>query len=378
MRRFHILAIITALVGLAVLTTGLISANAQDDLPWTATYYTTRDLSGGSITQQEAVINYDWSTGAPREGIPADNFSVRWSRSDTFEAGEYTFAARSDDGIRMYVDGELIIDEWTDRQFTWVAVQKNMAAGSHDIVVEFYEETGRAAIEAGYYPNFDVSSSDNDDEDDNEDNEDNNNDDNDDDDSDGSASDSSSANAGGTTGANPGSGSERSRTIQPLLFIAGNDPLPSEPPDGAIRLEDGVLAADTDPKYFTTQGFPGAALREDGLQSYSFVKNIDETPTMVATWNFSSGVDAYYLVYVYIPEGSNATTSASYVVIENGTSTEPVVVDQSALGGQWVRLGRYFFEAGQRQMLSLTNATEENAGTTEVLMDDVIFLFEAE
>jgi type IV pilus assembly protein PilY1 len=63
----------------------------------------------------------------------------------------YTFNARSDDGVRVTVDGSLIIDKWFDQGATdnWTAV-KNLSAGTHTVVVDYYERTGNAQLNVGW------------------------------------------------------------------------------------------------------------------------------------------------------------------------------------------------------------------------------------
>ena len=55
-------------------------------------------------------------------GVPADNFSARWTRRVPFEDGLYRFSARADDGIRVWIDGETLIDQWNgDTSKTYTA-----------------------------------------------------------------------------------------------------------------------------------------------------------------------------------------------------------------------------------------------------------------
>jgi hypothetical protein len=79
--------------------------------------------------------------------VPSDNFSARWTGRFTFETGEYTFIGRSDDGIRVWVDGVLVVDAWRDQSYTEVRGARTMTAGEHEVKVEYYEHLGSAAVQ---------------------------------------------------------------------------------------------------------------------------------------------------------------------------------------------------------------------------------------
>jgi hypothetical protein len=89
-------------------------------------------------------IGFDWADDAPAPGLPAEGFSVRWSRVTIFEQGLYRFCATMDDGMRVYVDEELLIDEWQDRSAREVVASRQMSAGSHLLRVEYYDRSHRA------------------------------------------------------------------------------------------------------------------------------------------------------------------------------------------------------------------------------------------
>ncbi len=118
---------------------------------WIGSYYAVRDLSGLPVFQRDdPEINFNWGAGSPRSDIPADNFSVRWTRRLKFnQPGRYRFRADSDDGVRMWVDGRLVIDGWRDGYSTHERVV-NLTAGSHDLRVDYYERRGGALIQVAW------------------------------------------------------------------------------------------------------------------------------------------------------------------------------------------------------------------------------------
>ena len=114
---------------------------------WKGEYWSNRDLSGSpALVRNDQRIDFSWGTGSAAPGLPVDNWSARWSRSVTFEPGLYRFSATSDDGIRFYLDGKLIINEWHDSSGTEVYTVNLAVSGSHQLVVEYYEHGGSAAI----------------------------------------------------------------------------------------------------------------------------------------------------------------------------------------------------------------------------------------
>ena len=68
-----------------------------------------------TYVRNDPAIDFNWGTGSPAPGIPNTNYSVRWTRTLDFESGDYRLYARSDDGIRVFVDDSLVIDAWYDQ-----------------------------------------------------------------------------------------------------------------------------------------------------------------------------------------------------------------------------------------------------------------------
>jgi len=116
-----------------------------------AQYFATPDLSGpAALARCEATIDHAWGYDGPGGAVPVDNFSARWQGRFAFAAGTYTFTALADDGIRVTLDGVGLIDGWRDQQSTAYTASRALAAGDHDIVVEYYERDGLAAAHFGW------------------------------------------------------------------------------------------------------------------------------------------------------------------------------------------------------------------------------------
>ena len=114
---------------------------------WRGEYFSNRDLSGAPVlVRDDSDINFNWGLAAPTSAVPADNFSVRWSRSQSFDEGLYRFHVTVDDGARLYLDGQRVIDEWRDGYPRELTVDRKLTAGSHAVRLEFYEHLNEAAV----------------------------------------------------------------------------------------------------------------------------------------------------------------------------------------------------------------------------------------
>ncbi|MBS1566738.1 MAG: T9SS type A sorting domain-containing protein, partial [Bacteroidetes bacterium] len=109
-------------------------------------YYNSMDLSGNIIASQtDATVNFNW-TAAPVSGLSASYFSVRWSGQVLPKYTEtYTFYTQSDDGIRVWVNGQKLIDNWTLHGTVENSGTISLTAGTkYDIIVEYFQQTGGA------------------------------------------------------------------------------------------------------------------------------------------------------------------------------------------------------------------------------------------
>ncbi len=116
-------------------------------------YYRNKNLAGSlERTAVDANIDFDVGSGSVGTSGP-DNFSVRWySFVEVFQAGDYGLRATTDDGVRVWfqdIDGDPVIDEWSDGSATYTA-SDTFTATAQDvgkrlpIVMEYYEDKGNA------------------------------------------------------------------------------------------------------------------------------------------------------------------------------------------------------------------------------------------
>ena len=109
-------------------------------------YYDNPDFEGSPVYKRiDRTVEFNWRRGGP-EGLPADNFSIRWTGKLTVpESGQYLMATTSDDGTRLYLDGKLIVDNWGDHGMETKTADVELKAGRPvDLVLEFYEHYGDA------------------------------------------------------------------------------------------------------------------------------------------------------------------------------------------------------------------------------------------
>lgn len=113
-------------------------------------YYNNKTLGGTAVTRVDPVVNFNWGTSSPIPQIKADGFSVRWTGLVLPQYNEtYTFYTRVDDGVRLWVNNQLLIDRWVNQK-TAVESSGNiavMAGQKYNIKMEYYENKANAVAE---------------------------------------------------------------------------------------------------------------------------------------------------------------------------------------------------------------------------------------
>ena len=122
------------------------------DPTWQAYYWNNTSLSGDpALIRAEANINHDWSTNSPDWQVNADYFSARWTKYIDVTPGTYRFSVTSDDGVRLWIDNQLVIDQWSIHPATTYTVDRYLSSGHHLIKMEYFEETGLASVDVQWY-----------------------------------------------------------------------------------------------------------------------------------------------------------------------------------------------------------------------------------
>jgi hypothetical protein len=113
----------------------------------TARYFNNEGLTDLKLERVDPTVDFDWNAGSPMESMEPDTFSVRWTGSvEPLYSGEYLFHGVTDDGVRLWVDGELLIDKWTDQSATDHIGKITLEADkAYNIKMEMYERGGGAS-----------------------------------------------------------------------------------------------------------------------------------------------------------------------------------------------------------------------------------------
>ena len=113
---------------------------------WRGEYYANASMSGlPLLVRNDRDLDFDWGHGSPAAGLPADFVSARWSRRISFSEGNYRFRLAGDDGVRLWVGGNLLIDRWHDG-FTDDTADLYLIGGEQEVVVEYFEMQGVASV----------------------------------------------------------------------------------------------------------------------------------------------------------------------------------------------------------------------------------------
>ena len=111
-----------------------------------ATYFNNMDFTGTTVSRTDPTVDFNWSSGSPAAAIGADTFSARWTgQVEAPFSGTYTFYTVSDDGVRLWVNGVQVINQWTDHAPTEHSGTIALTAGQrYAIRMEHYENGGGA------------------------------------------------------------------------------------------------------------------------------------------------------------------------------------------------------------------------------------------
>ncbi len=104
-------------------------------------YFNESNLTAPAFTRTDATVNFDWGAGSPGTGMDADSFSVRWTGTVTPRFSEtYTFTTATDDGARLWVNNQLIVDDWVPHSLSEKSGTITLQAGqSYSIRFEYFE-----------------------------------------------------------------------------------------------------------------------------------------------------------------------------------------------------------------------------------------------
>lgn len=290
--------------GIASLTWTTVSGSAET---WRGEYFNNANLSGTpAFTREDTALNFRWGNASPGAGVAGPNWSARWNTQRAVALpGYYTVTATADDGIRVWVDNNLLIDEWHDQSPTTYAALVYLNTGMREWRVEYYNRGGIAAIGVSITPG----------------------------------------------------------AVAPEVTVA------SAPVTGD-------LVIDTQSAYWVTRradaewqtasnGYGGNAFV---LKNRAFAPN--ESPE--ARWYAPLPRPGLYEVAVYLPAQLGTTRTARYLIAHAGTYAWRTL-NQTLYANQWVSLGTFYFNASGNEYIALANVTFESDNTTTLVIDAARF-----
>jgi len=264
---------------------------------WRGEYYDGMNLEGGPLlVRNDEAVNFDWSDGSPAPELGANQFSARWTREYDFPvAGEYTFIATTDDGMRVWIDDQILIDKWVGQAETTLVANRYMTRGVHRLRVEYFESEGEAIARFRWQ-------------------------------------------------------AEPSATE---LIVDEGDPDFRRGGDAGRWQETGA-------------GYHGRFL---------WVHNTQGMANNWATWKPALAKPGFYEVYAFVPAVAANARGARYYAFYDGSRWSSKRVDQSLYLNEWVSLGLWRFTGDGTEFVYLTDLTDQPAGTEQVAFDAVKFTY---
>ena len=116
----------------------------------TGMYFNNTSLSGTPVLTRVEAVDFSWGSGSPGTGVAKNNFSARWTGRLVAPAnGTYRVRTVADDGVRVWVNGALLIDHWQSHSAGTpdTSAPFNLSAGDQaSIVVEYWEGNGTSTV----------------------------------------------------------------------------------------------------------------------------------------------------------------------------------------------------------------------------------------
>jgi hypothetical protein len=114
---------------------------------WTGAYYADTDLGQLLFTRDDSALDFDWGQNPPVYGMDANYFSVRWTRDVSFERGTWRVHVEVDDGVRVWVNNQQLINQWAISDVSYYTADFPIWSASEvPVKVEYFEEVGEARI----------------------------------------------------------------------------------------------------------------------------------------------------------------------------------------------------------------------------------------
>jgi hypothetical protein len=105
-----------------------------------------------TLTRLDPTVDFDFSTGSPDPSLPADLFQIRWhGQVQPLYGDTYIFSTTSDDGARLWVNGQLVVNRWQNQSATTASGTVALQAGQrYDVLMEYFENTSVASVQLSW------------------------------------------------------------------------------------------------------------------------------------------------------------------------------------------------------------------------------------
>jgi hypothetical protein len=157
-RNRSVLIAVLIVVTLIIAIVPMLTVQADYGTNWTGTFY--NDANLGTAVQTIAGINglnFNWGANPPNvngvnvPGIGADNFSARFTSTQNLTPGQYSFVVSSDDGVRLYVNGALVLDKFIGRVLTTDTISVSITTSPVNLTVEYMDLVDQAILQVQWF-----------------------------------------------------------------------------------------------------------------------------------------------------------------------------------------------------------------------------------
>ncbi len=123
-----------------------INSLPETGLGLTAEYFVKPDLTDPILTRVDGTIDFDLQWGVPHPTVPIDSFSIRWTGEIQPQFSEtYTFTTKTDDGARLWINGQLLIDKWNEGTQEGSGTIELKAGQKYPIKMEYFQHGNGAS-----------------------------------------------------------------------------------------------------------------------------------------------------------------------------------------------------------------------------------------
>jgi len=160
-RLWSLMVILFAGLSLSILLLPMQSASAEAGTNWIGQFYNNTTLTDPPVVNNASYpvgLNFNWAAqptdgaGATLTAVSADGWSARYVTAVDIAAGSWDFIMTGDDGYRLYIDGQLIIDEFANVGTKSTTATVPLTGGRYNLVVEHADQTGNAVIRLDWFP----------------------------------------------------------------------------------------------------------------------------------------------------------------------------------------------------------------------------------